>query len=134
MIVEARVVGRPKDIESRDVAVEPGSHALRTVLRQLVEAEVTAFAGRRHEQSLLRILTPADLVRGVESGRYAAEPRPAQAAPDVDAAWRRTVEAFDDGLFFVFVDGHQVGELETVVTIGPGTRLRLVRLVALAGG
>jgi hypothetical protein len=134
MIVEARVVGRPQDIESRDVAVQPGSHALRTVLRQLVETEVGDFARRRREASLLRILTPADLVRGVESGRYAAEPRPAQGLPAVEDAWRRTVEAFDDGLFFVFVDGHQVEELETVVTIGPGTRLRLVRLVALAGG
>ncbi|HET6667346.1 MAG TPA: hypothetical protein VFG98_08715 [Intrasporangium sp.] len=134
MIVEARVVGRPHDIESRPVAVTPGSHSLRNVLRELVTEEVAAFERRQREQSLLRILTPADLVRGVETGTYAAERRAPQAAPPLDDAWRRAVEAFDDGLYYVFVDDHQIEELETVVTVGPQTRMRLVRLVALAGG
>lgn len=134
MIVEARVVGRPRDIEDRSVGIEPGEHPLRAVIEALVAGELDAFAERQRERSLLRILTPADLARGVDTGRYATEPRAAQAAPPLAAAVARAVEAFEDGLYFVFVDDHQVESLDATVTVGPQTRLRLVRLVALAGG
>lgn len=134
MIVEARVVGRPREIEDRDVTVAPGQHTLRALLEALVIEELATFAERQRDKSLLRILTPADLARGVETGRFSAEARPAQAAPPLDAALARSFEAFHDGLFFVFVDDDQVESLEAMVTIGSDTRLRLVRLVALAGG
>lgn len=134
MIVEARVVGRPRDIEDRTVGMEHGQHPLREVVEALVADEVGAFAERQRERSLLRILTPADLARGVDIGRYGAEPRPAQVAPLLSDAVARAMEAFEDGLYFVFVDDQQVESLDAVVTVGPDTRLRLVRLVALAGG
>lgn len=134
MIVEARVVGRPQEIEDRTVRIEPGEHPLRALIEALVADELDGFAQRQRERSLLRILTPADLARGVDTGRYGAEPLASQAAPPLTAAVARAIEAFEDGLYFVFVGDQQVESLDATVTIGPQTRLRLVRLVALAGG
>lgn len=134
MIVEARVVGRPREIADQTVPVVPGEHTLRDVIEALVAAELAAFAERQREQSLLRVLTPADLARGVDTGRYAAEPRAAQQAPPLSVAMARAVEAFEDGLYFVFVGDDQVESLDARITVEPDTRLRLVRLVALAGG
>jgi hypothetical protein len=134
MIVEARVVGQPRTISDRELPLPAGPHALRSVLERLVALEVAEFAERQREQSLLRVLTPADLVRGVESGKYATEPRAAQQAPTHDDALARAIEAFDDGLYFVFVDDQQIEDLDATIDVTPESRMRLVRLVALAGG
>lgn len=134
MIVEARVVGSRDRLEDTLVPVEPGGHRLEELLQALVRAELAAFAERQRERSLLRVLTPTDLVRGVESGRYATEPRPQQQAPSYDDAWARAREAFEDGLYVVFLDEQQVESLDDTILVTADTRLRLVRLVALAGG
>ena len=134
MIVEARIVGGRDTLEDTHVPVEPGVHPLRTLLQALVRAELDAFEQRQRERSLLRVLTPADLVRGVDTGSYAAEPRPRQQAPAYADAWARAEEAFEDGLYVVFLDERQVESLADEVLVDADTRLRLVRLVALAGG
>lgn len=134
MIVEARVVGSRDRLEDTHVPVEPGGHPLGSVLRALVRAELDGFEERQRERSLLRVLTPADLVRGVETGRYAAEPRPRQQVPSYDAAWARAEQAFSDGLYVVFLDERQVESLDEQILVTDDTRLRIVRLVALAGG
>jgi hypothetical protein len=46
----------------------------------------------------------------------------------------RALEAFGDGLFLAVLDGGQIDDLDAPVTVTPSSRLRLVRLVALAGG
>jgi hypothetical protein len=134
MIVEARVVGGRDRLEDTHVPVEPGDHSLETVLQALVRAELAAFEERARERSLLRVLTPADLVRGVETGKYAAEARTRQEAPSYDDAWARAREAFEDDLYVVFLDERQLESLDERILVDADTRLRLVRLVALAGG
>ena len=134
MIVEARVVGGRDRLEDTHVPLERGGHRLETVLQALVRAELAAFEERQRDRSLLRVLTPTDLVRGVETGRYSAGPRPRQQAPSYDDAWARAREAFQDGLYVVFLDDRQVESLDDTILVTTDTRLRLVRLVALAGG
>jgi hypothetical protein len=134
MIVESRVVGEKTALTDVEVPLPDGNYPLGDLLDALVGIEVEQYAERRRERSLLRILTPADLARGVDSGQYAAEARAGRPAPDVEQARQRAREAFGDGLYFVFVDDHQIEGLHEAVTVGARTRLRLIRLVALAGG
>ena len=82
----------------------------------------------------LWVLTPADLARGARSGSYGREARAVPAPPPESVAIERAVEAFADGLFFVFVDDVQVEALDAPLVVGPESTVRLVRLVALAGG
>lgn len=134
MYVEARVVGKPQELEDRVVAVPAGTSTLRELIATLVRDELASFSQRQREKSLLRVLTPADLVRGHDSGKFAAEPQAAQEAPAFDTAYDRALEAFTDGLYFVFVDDEQLESLDAPVTVRESSRMRLVRLVALAGG
>lgn len=133
MIVETKVAGST-DTESLQVSlpVDPGS--LRDLLSALVRHELAAYEARRTASQTLRVLTPADLARGVDAGVYGREKRAFAAPPSEADAIARAVEAFTDGLFFVFVDGAQVDELEAPVVLRPDSEVRLVRLVALAGG
>jgi hypothetical protein len=108
--------------------------SLRDLLAVLVRHELASYERRRAASKALRVLTPADLARGVDTGRYGAQARAVPAPPSEPRAVERACEAFTDGLFFVFVDDAQVEDLDAPLTLSDDSTLRLVRLVALAGG
>lgn len=131
--METKVVGS-RETESLQVRVAPEAVSLRDVLIELVRHEIAAYERRRAASRALQVLTPADLARGVATGVYGREARAVPAAPSEDVAVERALEAFEDGLYFVFVDGLQVEDLEAPISVHDDSTLRLVRLVALAGG
>ncbi len=133
MIVESTAPGRGALGDPLTLQGVTGEHSLRALLRVLVEHEVGLYAVHRRRSATLQILTPADLVAGVETGRHGREPRAIPAAPGIDEAYARAVEAFDDGLFLVFLDDVRIHALDDIIVIEPHSRLRLVRLVALTG-
>lgn len=132
VIVETRSVGQARGAVA-DLPLPPGTRSLRELIGELVALELREYVDRRLDESVFRVLTPADLERAAATGRYAVEPRPFAAPPTVEAATRVALEAFVDGLYVVFVDDTQVTGLDRTVVVEGGTRLLLVRLVALAG-
>lgn len=134
MIVQTRIVGDSSGLDDHDVAVPADVVTMRQLLGVLVRHELAAYNSRREANRALRVLTPADLARGVETGSYGREVKAAPSAPTYDDALARAIEAFDDGLYFAFLDGSQVGDLDSPLPVRPDSTLRLVRLVALAGG
>ncbi|MFK3676273.1 hypothetical protein ACI2IP_00995 [Microbacterium sp. NPDC090218] len=133
MIVETATLGSRAVGETLTLAQVDGERSLRGMLRILVEQGLADYEAHRERSALLRILTPADLVAGAETGRYGREPRILPSAPGLDEAHARAVEAFTDELFFAFLDDVRITDLDDIVTIEPRSRLRLVRLVALTG-
>lgn len=132
VIVETRSVGQTRGAVT-DLPLPPGTRSLRELIGELVALELREYVDRRLDESVFRVLTPADLERAAGTGRYAVEPRPFAEPPTAQAATRVALEAFVDGLFVVFVDDEQVTALDRPVVVEGGTRLLLVRLVALAG-
>lgn len=137
MLVEARVVGqRGSTIEPRpieDVPVGP-EVPLRALIAHIVRAEVAAYDARDGERRLVRVLSFNEIAAGAVAGRIDSGGHERRARADADTAVATALEAFDDGLYLVFVDGQQVEDLDTRVLTGPDTRIRFLRLTALAGG
>lgn len=133
MLVQTKIVGS-RDTESLDLAAPAALGSLRDLLAVLVRHELAAYEQRRTASKTLRVLTPADLVRGVETGTYGRERRAVPAPPAEPEAIARAEEAFADGLFFVFLDDVQIEDLDHPLQVRPDSTVRLVRLVALAGG
>lgn len=112
------------------------SVSLRALLRHLVLLEVEAFQERQEERQLFRILTADQIAAGQARGRIDPEGKRDRGLADVrsEQAVETAVLAFEDGLFFVFIDDKQIEELEEPVHLGQNSRMLFVRLVALAGG
>jgi hypothetical protein len=134
VIVEVRVVGQPGEVVDRDFADLAGETTLRQLLASLVRDEVAGYEVRRQAQQVLRVLTPADLASGHTTGRFRSGGRSTPPAPVPDVAIARALEAFHDGLYLAVLDGAQVEDLDAPLHVTVSSRLRLVRLVALAGG
>jgi hypothetical protein len=144
--VEARVAGQRKPlVAGRKVALAmppaggSGGEALRLrdVLTQVVQQEVRAFTQRQEERRLVRVLSPDEIDRAAASGKIAmggVEDRSTGAPVSEETAVAVALQAFTDGLYFVFLDGRQQEDLDAAVVLRPASTLTFIRLVALAGG
>jgi hypothetical protein len=142
MRVEVRVPGdRAGSLEARTIrspATDRSAHsttlALSALIDHVVRAEVAAFDDRERQRRFVRLLTPDELAAGAAAGKVDPGGRTGTRQADPEQAVATALDAFDDGLYLVVVDGEQVQGLDTAVTVGPDTLVRFVRLTALAGG
>lgn len=107
---------------------------LRDLLTQVVRSEVANFEDRQRQRRFIQVLSPAQISLGVEQGKVDLGGSDLDQAVEVDAAIETALQAFTDGLYFVFLDEQQQGNLDDVVTLRPDSQLLFLRLVPLVGG
>ncbi len=111
----------------------PQRMTLRAVLALVVTDEVHAFNQRQRERRLARVMSPAEIEQGAALGKVdmgGREPQEARLEDAIAAA----LQAFDDHLYLVLLDGAPVETLDSELALHEGGHLTFVRLVALIGG
>ncbi|AAF12310.1 hypothetical protein E5E91_14520 [Deinococcus radiodurans R1 = ATCC 13939 = DSM 20539] len=83
---------------------------------------------------MLRVLTEQELLSGAAAGKIQLAPQERGGVVTPEEATRTALRAFEDGLYYVFVDDEQVETLDETVALQPDSTLLLLRLTALAGG
>jgi hypothetical protein len=111
-----------------------GRTTLRDLISRIVVEEVIAFRQRAEERRLLRALTATEIAQGVEAGKIDSGGRDLKQTVDAHEAIVTALQAFQDGLYFVFIDGQQQQDLDATIFVEPNSTITFVRLVALAGG
>lgn len=133
--VAAKQIGNRRVLApAMPLELEGGPCTLSELLARVVADEVAVYEERRSDRALLRVLTEDEVRRGVALGGVDLGGRDLPAAPPVAVAIERAVEAFTDGLYFVFIDDQQIESLDDMVHLREGSQILFVRLVALAGG
>lgn len=133
--IEAKVVGQRRPvIGDWSLPVASGPLTLRELIEQVVRAEVAAIRERRSGRRLVRVLSPAQIDAGSAQGKVAPGAQEAEPDTDPETAVATALLAFEDGLYYVFIDSVQQESLDAVVTLRAESRVTFLRLVALAGG
>jgi hypothetical protein len=139
--VSGKALGRKRPLfADYSVALPPdlGGDGDRLTLRRLITAivrsEVEAFRTRQAERKLLRALTARQIEEGAGKGKIDFGGRELDQKVDAEATVAAALQAFEDGLYLVVVDGEEHRELDREVFLGPDTRVTFVRLTLLAGG
>ncbi|MBI2910292.1 MAG: hypothetical protein HYX92_21830 [Chloroflexi bacterium] len=136
--IEAKVLGQRRPSPSWKVPLPDAGGGARLCLRDLITevvlAEVSAFRERQEGCRLIQVLTSGEIAEGVENGKVDPGGRDIQQVVEPQAAVTTALQAFEDGLYLVFVDGEQQTALDREVFVQPDSRLAFVRLTALAGG
>ncbi|NLS80168.1 MAG: hypothetical protein GXY76_23265 [Chloroflexi bacterium] len=83
---------------------------------------------------MARVLTSGEIAQGLAAGKVDTGGHEARQTVDPQAAVATALQAFEDRLYLVFVDGQQQMSLDAAIALAPGSRVSFVRLVALAGG
>lgn len=106
---------------------------MRELITRIVLAEVEAFRQRQERQRLMRFLSPKQIEQGLEGGKVAMGGSGLKQSIPPDAAVNSALQAFEDGLYLVVIDGVEKRELDAQIYIQPGSRITFLRLVFLAG-
>jgi len=139
--VEGKVIGQKNPIFSGwDVELPPGEYdrggglKLRDLISHVVAKEVDAFHARQQERRLERVMTKQDIQQGKQSGKIDPGGRDLNQVVNVEDSIATALQAFEDGLYFVFIDDIQQTNLDIEVFPKTNSRIVFLRLTALTGG
>ena len=111
-----------------------GRTTLRDVISRIVSDEVANFRQRQHDRRLIQTLTAEEISTGMEIGKIDSGGRDLLQSVDEEPAIATALQAFEDGLYLVFIEGHQQTELDNTVYVIPDSKVTFIRLVLLVGG
>jgi hypothetical protein len=140
LTLSARALGRRKPLvpdwqvpwpPEEDGGGEPLT--LRELITKIVLEEVEAFQKRQEQRKLVRILTEREIEAGLEKGRVDSGGRDLHQKVDPEEAVATALQAFEDGIYLVVLDGEEQRDLDREVHVKPESQLVFVRLVMLAG-
>ncbi len=139
LTISARAMGKRKplvpDWQMPWPPEETGGEALtlRELITRIVHNEVQAFEKRQEQRKLVRILTEREMESGLEKGRVDSGGRDLHQKVDPDEAVGAALQAFEDGLYLVFLDEEEQRDLDKQIFLRPDSKLTFVRLTMLAG-
>ncbi len=139
--ISARAVGRRQELVpdwqlpwSPDGIGGGEPLTLRQLITRVVLQEVDAFQQRQRERRVVRILTERQIEIGLQAGRVESGGRELNQPVAPEAAVAAALQAFEDGLYLVMLDGEEHRHLDREVHLRPDSHLVFIRLVMLAGG
>jgi len=141
LTVEGKVVGQKRPIFSDwHIEVPPmdGGNGdplkLRDLISSIVVKEVEAFKTRQEERKLARVMSRQAIEQGAEHGKVDPGERDLQQSVNAEHAVAVALQAFEDGLYFVFIDEVQQTKLDSEVFLKTSSKVIFLRLTALVGG
>lgn len=111
-----------------------GHMRLRDLLAIVVRFEVTSFRARQERDRLIRVLSAEQIDDGAARGKIAMGGRDLGQTVDEEQAVGAALQAFEDGIYLVFLDEVEQTDLDAEVFVKPDSDLLFVRLALLAGG
>jgi hypothetical protein len=112
----------------------PLSPTLQDLLIELVTQQVEQFNVSRTEENLLPYLSESDILDKAERGKVGFDAVYNDKTVLVEDALKTALQAFEDGLYFVFIDRVKIKNLEDKIELNENSELMLLRLTALVGG
>ena len=108
---------------------------LRQLIESVVRAEVTAFKERQLDRQFVHVLTSKQIEAGAVKGKIQSggSDVPLQEV-DAESAVGTALQAFEDGLYLVVIDGIEQTELDQQVFVQDESQIVFIRLTLLAGG
>ena len=139
--IEGKSLGSRKRLfEDFSVPIPPehtgdGGITLRDFLESTVRQQVGAFEKRQADRKFLRVLTEREIAAGESSGKIDSGGSEIESQPvDANEAVTNAIEAFDDGLYLIAIEGKEYRSLDEQLFLEEDSRVTFIRLTMLAGG
>lgn len=129
-------LGRKKALTTRNYSLGnfPSQPTLTELLTRIVTLEVNAFRERQTDNQFLRALTETELLEAAQTGKISLGGQEFTQEVNTDEAIQTAIQAFQDGLYYVFNGETQIEYLTDVVNLEIRQDIMFLRLVALVGG
>ena len=136
LAISGKALGKKKPLFADFSIPAPaeGAIPLRDLLSRIVRHEVEAFRERQEDRNFVKALTARQIDESAARGKIDMGGRDLDQKVDTDEAIRVALEAFEDGLFLVIIDGTDYKTLDSEVALQSDSKVGFVRLTMLAGG
>jgi hypothetical protein len=134
--LSVKQLGRKKALTTRNYSLGNFSSqpTLQELLSRIVTLEVNAFRERQTDNQFLRVLTETQLLEASQTGKISLGGQEFTQEVNTDEAIQTAIQAFQDGLYYVFNGETQIEYLTDVVNLEVRQDIMFLRLVALVGG
>ena len=113
----------------------PETPSLQDLLTELVTQQVEQFnVSHTVEENLLPYLSESDISKKAERGKVGFGAVYNDKTVLLSDALKTALQAFEDGLYFVFIDRVKIEKLDDRIELNESSELMLLRLTALVGG
>lgn len=132
VILQLKRLGRKKVI-SVPYKLEASPTTLNGLLTEFVKIEVRKYNTKREERQLVSFLNPQLIQEQAQQGKVAFGDIENVQEMSVEKALAIALQAFEDGLYVVFIDGQEVKSLDSPIVLLDGTEVAFIRLTFLVG-
>ncbi|MGG4495106.1 hypothetical protein [Brevibacillus reuszeri] len=132
--VTVKSIGKRKNALSRiPVELKQTPKTLRELLEALVEWNIRGLVDKQQMISLVPYLTEGDVQEQAENGKVGFGAVYNENLPDCQKAIDTAIQAFEDGLYRVFIADDEAEELEAPLSLQEEDEVVLIRFTMLAG-
>ena len=107
---------------------------LRDLITEVVKSQVNAFNKKREGENILNYLNPNEIADSEKTGKITFGEVYNKEKANLEEAIETAIQAFEDGLYFVFIDDKKIEALEAEINLTEDSEITFIRLTALTGG
>ncbi|WP_103104520.1 hypothetical protein [Brevibacillus reuszeri] len=133
--VTVKSIGKRKNALSRiPVELAQTPQTLRELIEVLVEWNIRGLVEKQQNISIVPYLTEGEVKERAENGKVGFDAVYNDTIPDVQKSLDTAIQAFEDGLYRVFISDEEAEALETPLLLKDEDEVVLIRFTMLAGG
>ena len=134
ILINAKSIGKRKNAPtSIPYSLPANISTLSGLIAAIVNIEVSRYNSKEPESVFLPYLTESDIENQSTTGKVGFGSIYSNKKANAEKAVEVALQGFEDGLFRVTINGEEIKELESPVTLEDGDVLTFIRLTFLAG-
>ncbi|EHS59089.1 hypothetical protein [Paenibacillus sp. Aloe-11] len=135
LVVTVKSLGKRKPaLVRKEMELSPVPQTLRELIAATVALNIQRLQEKQDSVALIPFLTGEEIQMQGETGKVGFGSIYNDAIPNIKDAVDTAMQAFEDGLYRVFVRDEEVAEPDVPLLLGDGDEIVFIRFIMLAGG
>lgn len=122
-----------KKVYKHCIALSKKVDTLEGIIKAFVTSNVQDFNAKIESNTILAFLTPSEIQNQSESGKIGFNNIENTTKADITKSIENALQAFEDGIFLVFIDDEEVKLLNEKIELNSSSTIVFIRMTFLAG-
>lgn len=134
LITKVRQAGKRRNfLVEKELVLFNTPKTLQDLLGAVVDATLEEYHSSLKNDTLLHYLTESEISEAAEIGKVSFGEVKNKTEQNREEAIQNALDSFQDGLYFVLINGEKIENLDTELSLHEGDEVLFIRLVMLAG-
>ena len=134
--IKVKQPGRKHPLLDKKIITVEGLNSqtnLQTLIEAIVHQQVVEYNSKSPEKNILPFLSQSQIEEQGVAGKVSFGSIYNENKADVEQAKKNALQAYEDGIFVVFVNDEEIKQLNSIITLPANSVIIFIRLTFLAG-